>query len=109
MSVDALAIIMRAVREAIQATGAPPDPLQDALAEAERVLRRSLGGGMHHISRLPQVSTRARIIELAQAGLPNPVIAQRLQVDGSYVRRVTRWMREADNQDASQRGTTHPQ
>lgn len=85
---DALAIILCQVRKAIEATGAPPDPLQDALNEAERVCRRALGGGTHHISRAPSASTKARIIELASKGVPNATISERLGVTDRYVRRI---------------------
>lgn len=85
---DALSIILHQVRKAIEATGAAPDPLQDALVEAERVCRRSLGGGMHPISRVPSATTKARIIELAVQGLPNATISQRLGVTDRYVRRI---------------------
>lgn len=90
---DALAIILCQVRKAIEASGVPPDPLQDALIEAERVCRGALGGGMHHISRAPSASTKARIIELAAQGLPNGTISERLGVTDRYVRRIVSQVR----------------
>lgn len=90
---DALALILRQVRLAIEATGVPPDPLQHALAEAERACRSSLGGAFHHISRAPSATTKARIIELAAQQLDNATIAQRLGVSDRYVRRVVSQLR----------------
>lgn len=90
---DALALILRQVRLAIEATGAAPDPLQDALDAAERNCRASLGGSFHHISRAPSASTKARIIELAAQQLDNATIAQRLGVSDRYVRRIVSQLR----------------
>lgn len=90
---DALALILRTVRQVLEATGAPPDPLQDALVEAERRCRSSLGGNHHHISRAPSASTKARIIELAEQQLDNATIAQRLGVTDRYVRRIVSQLR----------------
>lgn len=89
MTNDALTIILTTLRNSIQATGVPPDALQDALHDAERRLRASLGGGHHHISRVP--STKARIAELAeQQRLTSGQIAERLGITQQYVCRVTR-------------------
>lgn len=85
---DVLSIILRTVLDTIHTSGAPPDALQQHLAEAERRLRSSLGGAVHHISRAPQVSTKARIAELAASGLRTPQISERLGVSDRYVRRV---------------------
>lgn len=92
---DALSIILQTVRSTIESTGAPPDALQEAIAQAERRLRSSLGGGMHHISRAPQVTTKARIIELAEAdqALSSSQISQRLGVSDRHVRRVLSMLR----------------
>lgn len=90
---DALAIFLRMVREAIEASGAPPDQLQEWLATAEVRARSTLGGAHHHISRWPAVSTKARVIELAQQKLPNAVIAERLGVTDRYVRRIVSQLR----------------
>lgn len=90
---DVLAIILSAVRRNIEATGVPPDALQDALAQAERQMRSSLGGAVHHISRTPQLPAKARIIDLAAAGLDATQIGERLQVHPQYVRRVLRMIR----------------
>lgn len=93
---DALCIILRTVREAIQATGAPPDPVQAALEDAERSLRRSLGGALHHISRAPELSTKARIGQLIADGLAPSQIVERLGVSDRYVRKVREQLRRAD-------------
>jgi len=85
---DILSLILRTVRLHIEATGVPPDPLQEALADAEHALRGSLGGAAHHISRLPYVPTKARILELAAAGLTTSQIAERLDVTRRYVNLV---------------------
>jgi DNA-binding NarL/FixJ family response regulator len=90
---DALAIILRIVRETIEASGVPPDPVQTALVEAERRARGSLGGHFHHISRVPDLPTKARIVELAEQGLPNALISERLNVSDRYVRRVVSQLR----------------
>lgn len=92
---DVLAIILQTVRQQIEATGAPPDALQDALASAERRLRGSLGGATHHISRAPQVSTKARILQLAEAdqALGTAQISERLGVSSRHVRRVLSMLR----------------
>ena len=90
---DALAIFLKLVREAIEASGAPPGSMQDALAAAEQKARASLGGHMHHISRVPAVSTKARVIELAVEGLPNAVISERLGISDRYVRRIVSQLR----------------
>lgn len=94
---DALTIILRHVRETIEATGVPPDALQQALAEAEARTRRSLGGQAHHISRLPQVPTKARIVELASEQLTPQQISQRLGVTDRYVRKVIEQLRLAED------------
>lgn len=93
---DALAIILRQVRAAIEASGVPPAPLQGALQEAERLCRSSLGGAFHHISRVPGPSTKARIIELAEQRLDNATIAQRLGVSDRYVRRIVSQLRRIE-------------
>lgn len=85
---DALVVILRIVREHIEAIGVPPDALQNALAEAEYTLRRNLGGAVHHISRVQQVPTKARIVELADEGLSHRKIAERLGVTDRWVRKV---------------------
>lgn len=85
---DVLVLILRTVREHIEATGVPPDPIQNALADAEHALRRSLGGAVHHISRVQHVPTKARIVELAEQGLRPREIAERLNVTPQWVRRV---------------------
>lgn len=90
---DALAIFLKLVREAIEASGAPPDCLQDALASAEQRARSTLGGHMHHISRVASVTTKARVIELAVEGLPNAVISERLGISDRYVRRIVSQLR----------------
>jgi hypothetical protein len=91
---DALAIILRTIRETIESTGVPPDRLQDGLAEAERRVRRSLGGGVHHISRAPQEPTKERIAQLARQGLPSSVVAERVGVSDRYVRRILQQLRQ---------------
>ncbi|MCV2423398.1 helix-turn-helix domain-containing protein [Paucibacter sp. DJ4R-1] len=90
---DALSLILRHVRLAIEAAGVPPDPLQDALDAAERACRTSLGGSFHPISRAPSASTKARIIELACQQLDNATIAHRLGVSDRYVRRIVSQLR----------------
>jgi hypothetical protein len=90
---DILTIILSAVRRNIESTGVPPDALQDALATVDRQMRSSLGGAQHHISRLPQMPAKSRIIELANTGLPAAEIGERLQVHPQYVRRVLRMIR----------------
>lgn len=92
---DILTIILRTVRETIQASGAPPDALQEALDAAERRLRSSLGGHMHHVSRAPQITTKAKIIDLS-AALDAPQIASRLGVTDRYVRKVLQQLRRVD-------------
>ena len=90
---DALALILRAVREAIEASGAPPDALQDHLQEAERVLRGRLGGGVHYIHRVQHVSTKQRVIELAEQGLSSTQIAERLGISDRWARKVVSLLR----------------
>lgn len=91
---DVLSIILRTVLDTIQASGAPPDQVQQMLSEAERRLRSSLGGAFHHISRAPPAaSTKARIAELAATGLRAQQISQRLGVSDRYVRRVVSLLR----------------
>lgn len=90
---DALSLILRLVRQQIEATGVPPDRLQDALSEAERLSRSSLGGSMHHISRAPSVAAKARIIDLATQGLSATQVSERLGVSPQWVRRVYRQLR----------------
>lgn len=90
---DALAIILKLVSDAIEASGAPPDALQDALSHAEARARSTLGGSMHHISRVPAVTTKARVIELAEKGLPNAVISERLGITPRHVRRIINQLR----------------
>ena len=90
---DALAIFLKLVREAIEASGAPPDTLQDALVSAEQRARSTLGGHMHHISRTAFVTTKARVIELAGEGLPNAIISERLGISDRYVRRIVSQLR----------------
>ena len=91
---DALAIILRIVREQIESTGVPPDALQDALAEAEHRARRSLGGSVHHISRVQAVPIKARIVELAACGLSAQQIAARLEITDRYARMVLAQLRD---------------
>lgn len=90
---DALALILRQVRLAIEATGVPPDPLQQALDDAERACRSSLGGSFHHISRAPSVSTKARVAQLANQGLANAEISERTGVSKRHVRRIISQLR----------------
>ena len=90
---DALAIFLKLVREAFEQSGAAPDTVHAALAEAEQRARSTLGGSFHHISRVPAVSTKARVIELAQEGLPNAVISERLGISDRYVRRIVSQLR----------------
>lgn len=90
---DVLVIILRTVREAIQATGAQPDPVQAALEDAERSLRKSLGGAQHHISRAPYISAKARVQQLDEQGLATAQIAERLGVSDRYVRKVRQLLR----------------
>lgn len=90
---DALSIFLKFVREAAEASGAPPDALQDALIAAEQRARSTLGGAFHHISRLPATTTKARVIELAGQGLPNGVISERLGISDRYVRRIVSQLR----------------
>lgn len=93
MPADVLSIILRAVRESIERTGVPPDALQDALAGTEERLRRSIGGTSHHISRMPDMGHKGRIIALAEAGATPAQIRERLGVSESYVYRVIRTLR----------------
>lgn len=90
---DALSIFLKLVREAFEQAGASPDAVQAALAEAETRARASLGGTQHHISRWPAVSTKARVIELAEQGLPNTVISERLGITKRHVRRIISQLR----------------
>lgn len=90
---DALTIFLKLAREAFEQAGAPPEAVHAALAEAEARARAALGGGHHHISRWPAVSTKARIVELAGQGVPNAVISERLGVSGRYVRRIVSQLR----------------
>lgn len=94
---DILTIILRTVRETIQASGAPPDALQSALEDAERSLRSSLGGNMHHISRAPHVSTKARVVQLADSGLAATQISERLGISDRHVRRVLQSLRRPES------------
>lgn len=95
---DALTLILRAVRSAIEGIGAPPDALQDALAEAEARLRCSLGGAEHHISRVQCVPKKARILELGAKGLAPGQIAERVAVSRQYVHAVLSVARDGDCQ-----------
>ena len=88
---DVLTLILRTVRQQIEATGVPPDQLQDALSEAERLSRSRWGGAMHHISRMPYA--KARIIDLASQGLTTSEVSERLGVSDRYVRKVWRQIR----------------
>lgn len=90
---DVLTLILRTVRQQIEATGVPPDALQDALSEAERLSRSSLGGAMHHISRMPNLAAKSRIIDLAAQGLSTSEVSERLGVSPQWVRRVYRQLR----------------
>lgn len=90
---DALAIFLKLVREAMEQTGAPPDAVQEALTVAEARARSSLGGGHHHISRWPAVSTKARVVELVGQGLPNALISERLGITPRHVRRIISQLR----------------
>lgn len=103
---DLFTIILRLMVRNIRAMQVPPDALQDALAgnderlkeviceavlSEEIPVRRSFGGSQHHISRIP--STKARIVELAEAGLTPQQISERLGVTDRYVRKVVSLMR----------------
>ena len=88
---DVLTLFVRTVREAIRATGAPPDALQDALDNAETQLRRSVGGGLHHISRVPPI--KARVAKLAESGLGTAQISEQLGISDRHVRRVLQMLR----------------
>lgn len=90
---DVLSLIIRTVRQQIEATGVPPDSLQAALSEAERLTRSSLGGAAHHISRAPHVPTKARIIDLAAQGLSATQVSERLGISDRYVRKVWQHLR----------------
>lgn len=90
---DALSVILRAVRDAIEASGAPPDALQDRLHDAERALRGRLGGGMHYINRVQSVPTKVRVIELAEQGLSSTQIAERLGISDRWARKVVSLLR----------------
>jgi DNA-binding CsgD family transcriptional regulator len=92
---DVLTLILRTVRQTIEASGAPPDALQDWLSDAECSVRRSFGGSTHHISRLPHVPNKARIIGLAAEGLTPQQISTRLGVTDRYVRMVLAELRGA--------------
>lgn len=85
---DILTVILRHVREAIEQTGSPPDSLQDALAEVEHKLRRSVGGAVHHISRVQQVPAKVRVLELHGQGLTPQQISERIGVTDRYARMV---------------------
>lgn len=85
---DVLTLILRTVRASIEATGAPPDAIQDALADAEARLRRDYGGATHHISRVQQPTTKAQILDLAAAGRTPQQISAVLGVTDRYVRQV---------------------
>jgi hypothetical protein len=85
---DILTLILRHVREAIEATGAPPDALQDALAEAEHKVRRTVGGAVHHISRVQPLPAKVRVLELHGQGLNAQQISERLGVTDRYARMV---------------------
>ena len=93
---DALAIFLRYAREAIEAIGVPPDALQAALAEAEHRARRSLGGSQHHISRVPDAPTKARIIDLHGTGITAQQAAERLGVTDRWVQKVWQQIRPTD-------------
>lgn len=88
---DVLTLFVRTVREAIQATGVPPDALQDALDDAESQLRRSMGGGLHHISRVPPI--KAQVAKLAESGLGTAQISVQLGISDRHVRRVLQMLR----------------
>lgn len=90
---DVLTQILRTVRESIEATGVPPDQLQDALSQAEARLRRSVGGGLHHISRAPPLLAKQRVAELAAQGLEPSAIRERLGVSRQYVYVVLKTLR----------------
>lgn len=94
---DALSIILRVVRETIEGSGAPPDALQDSIEAAERRLRSSLGGALHHISRAPASSAKARIVELVEQdpALTPAQIRERLGVSDRYVRKIFEQLRKS--------------
>ena len=85
---DALAIILHAVRDTVQRTGVPPDALQQALEDAERRCRSLLGGGAHIISRQPADTLKARIIGHAECGRSVAEIAALTGATDRYVRQV---------------------
>ena len=93
---DVLSTILRIVRETIEATGAPPDGLQDWLAAAEDRARRSVGGSVHHISRIQPLPVKTRIVELSEQGLTAQQISERLGVSDRYVRQVRQRLRAAE-------------
>ncbi len=90
---DALSVVLRVVRESIEASGAPPDALQDVLREVEHKLCSRLGGGMHYFSRVQQVPTKVRIIELAEQGLTSTEISERLGISYRWARKVVSLLR----------------
>lgn len=90
---DALTIFLKLAREAFEQAGAPPEAVHAALAEAEARARAALGGGHHHISRWPAVSTKARVVELVGQGLPNALISERLGITPRHVRRIISQLR----------------
>lgn len=96
MAADILCLVLRVVRESIEATGAPPDGLQDALACAEDRLRRSIGGSVHTIARVPPQLLKQRIIELAGSGLNPAQIRDRIGVSEGYMYRILRTVRQAE-------------
>jgi hypothetical protein len=103
---DALSLIIRTISGTLESTGVPPDALQDALVSAERSLRRSLGGGHHHISRLP--STKIRIVDLAEQGLTPRQISARLGITDRYARQVLGPQRAGTNPPPEFRKIRHP-
>lgn len=92
---DMLTIVLRMVRESIEATGVPPDALQSALADVDRRARRGFGGESHHISRCPEIPAKTRIVDLlvADPALTPRDVAERLGVTPAYVRIVQQQMR----------------
>jgi hypothetical protein len=89
---DTLTLILRTVRAQIEATGVPPDRLQDALGAAERKLRAGLGGGVHLISRTPELPTAERVAQLAPV-LTTRQISERLGISERHARRVITQLR----------------
>jgi len=93
---DAVTLILSIVRQAIEASGAPPDALQDVMARAEIRARERLGGGEHYIRRVQDLPAKTQVLNLLESGVQPQQIVERLGLSKGYVYRVCKQMRQTE-------------